>query len=387
MSIQIDISRSEKARADGNASFKKGRWAEAIGHYTNAVVFNPQDPIAYCNRALAYLKLDKFKDAERDCSSALELPKGESNVKALYRRGMARKGQNRAKEAIEDMEQVLHLDKQNEAAKAELRELKQKLGEKEQRSPKRPCTPPNLTAPAINGQCENKDERGLSKVTDRIQDLKIHKAVQEDMSPGQDEKISFTTMRQSRDKKKSSYIVANSSSNSAEDTTLAAIPQTFSPSKSKVDSSKQYSIHSQPVASKDEPSKPTSLPPLPSTLDVASTSPGAGLSLLRHLTLSPPYNFSLISLYPPANIPKILGNLLEPDTLGLVLMALKDGSKRGAEDKARVRVLFEGLRATKRWKMNTAMLSTAEKEAGQEAWEGCGGVGKWIEGVGANEAL
>lgn len=72
---------------------------------------NPDDPLAFCNRAQAYLKLDKWvlvylhssrsrwQDAERDCTTALELQK--SNIKALYRRALARKGMKRYDEALE----------------------------------------------------------------------------------------------------------------------------------------------------------------------------------------------------------------------------------------------------------------------------------------------
>jgi hypothetical protein len=95
MPFTPDPAKSEKARQDvrastipsivlipqGNASFKRGRWTEAIGmgdhrdamrirkrafgliiagHYTTAVVSNPTDPIPYTNRAAAYLKLEKW---------------------------------------------------------------------------------------------------------------------------------------------------------------------------------------------------------------------------------------------------------------------------------------------------------------------------------------
>jgi len=33
----------------------------------------------------------RWKDAERDCTSAITLPEGGRNVKALYRRALARK--------------------------------------------------------------------------------------------------------------------------------------------------------------------------------------------------------------------------------------------------------------------------------------------------------
>ena len=73
--------------------------------------------MGYSNRAAAYLKLEKsvsrsmgqtravdpdvtstrYKDAEKDCTIALELAAG--TIKALYRRALARKGLGRIQDA------------------------------------------------------------------------------------------------------------------------------------------------------------------------------------------------------------------------------------------------------------------------------------------------
>lgn len=42
----------------------------------------------------------RYHDAERDCTSALALPKGKNNIKALYRRGLARKGMRKVEGAL-----------------------------------------------------------------------------------------------------------------------------------------------------------------------------------------------------------------------------------------------------------------------------------------------
>jgi hypothetical protein len=44
---------------------------------------------------------NRWKDAERDCSTAISLAKGEANVKALYRRSLARKALGEIDGAIE----------------------------------------------------------------------------------------------------------------------------------------------------------------------------------------------------------------------------------------------------------------------------------------------
>jgi len=94
----------------GNAAFKAGDYATAIGHYTAAALADPSDPTFFLNRAAAYLKLSKYvstppkshrspshplspretrnEDAERDCTTVLGL--SNTNVKALFRRAQAR---------------------------------------------------------------------------------------------------------------------------------------------------------------------------------------------------------------------------------------------------------------------------------------------------------
>jgi hypothetical protein len=46
--------------AQGNAAFKAGKYAEAVGHYTAAAQADPSDATFFLNRAAAYLKLAKY---------------------------------------------------------------------------------------------------------------------------------------------------------------------------------------------------------------------------------------------------------------------------------------------------------------------------------------
>jgi hypothetical protein len=46
--------------SQGNAAFKGGDYAVAIGLYTEAIQTKPDDPTFPLNRAAAYLKLDKY---------------------------------------------------------------------------------------------------------------------------------------------------------------------------------------------------------------------------------------------------------------------------------------------------------------------------------------
>lgn len=93
----------------GNAAFKAADYPTAIGHYTDAILADSSDHTFFLNRAAAYLKLGKYvhsqstqkllhaaewmflrsKDAERDCTKVLA--SNPNNVKALFRRGQARR--------------------------------------------------------------------------------------------------------------------------------------------------------------------------------------------------------------------------------------------------------------------------------------------------------
>ncbi|KAI8009544.1 RNA polymerase II-associated protein 3 [Camellia lanceoleosa] len=55
--------------------------------------------VAYANRAMAYLKMRRFQEAEDDCTEALNLD--DRYIKAYSRRSTARKELGKLKESIE----------------------------------------------------------------------------------------------------------------------------------------------------------------------------------------------------------------------------------------------------------------------------------------------
>ncbi|SNX83278.1 uncharacterized protein MEPE_01985 [Melanopsichium pennsylvanicum] len=122
---QSDREQAEKFKQLGNEAFRKQQWAEAIGHYSAAQLSDPNEATYPLNRAMAYLKLGKFLDAERDCTTALSM--SPNNVKALYRRATASIGANELEKAVEDYEAVIRLDPKNAEAKAGLAKACQAL--------------------------------------------------------------------------------------------------------------------------------------------------------------------------------------------------------------------------------------------------------------------
>lgn len=120
-SDSVAAANAEKEK--GNELFKKGMYAKAIEHYSASMTLDPSNSVLPINRAMALLKLERFEEAERDCTLGLKLDS--KNVKALWRRGIARRSLGSVDEAKKDFETALTIDPVNKAVKEELAKLKQ----------------------------------------------------------------------------------------------------------------------------------------------------------------------------------------------------------------------------------------------------------------------
>jgi DnaJ family protein C protein 7 len=115
-----DNPRFMKAKDEGNAFFKAGKFQEAVDAYTRAleVSTTPEDKAtALVNRAAANYQL-KNSDPQRttqviiDCNEVIELDSSPnktwpSTIKAYLRRGLAYEEKEKYEQAIEDMRRVL----------------------------------------------------------------------------------------------------------------------------------------------------------------------------------------------------------------------------------------------------------------------------------------
>ncbi|KAH9066280.1 hypothetical protein EDB87DRAFT_702726 [Lactarius vividus] len=136
------------SKEKGNAAFKAGDYPAAIGHYTAATIADPSDPTYLLNRAAAYLKLSKCEDAERDCSTVLNLSNNK-NVKAFFRRAQARVSLQKLGEAHNDLQWALKIEPNNNAVKAELARVDELIVSKKGKARAAPLdvtTPPPVSS-------------------------------------------------------------------------------------------------------------------------------------------------------------------------------------------------------------------------------------------------
>ncbi|XP_021734451.1 RNA polymerase II-associated protein 3-like isoform X2 [Chenopodium quinoa] len=108
----------------GNEYFKQKKFNEAIDCYSRSIALSPT-AVAYANRAMAYLKIKRFQEAEDDCTEALNLD--DRYIKAYSRRATARKELRKLRDSLEDVEFALRLEPQNEDLKKQRSEVKSLL--------------------------------------------------------------------------------------------------------------------------------------------------------------------------------------------------------------------------------------------------------------------
>ncbi|KAF7641738.1 hypothetical protein LDENG_00273570, partial [Lucifuga dentata] len=108
-------------KQEGNDFVKKGQYEDARGKYSKCLKIKPEECAIYTNRALCYLKLDRFAEAKQDCDAALKLEP--NNKKAFYRRAMANKGLKDYLACSSDLQEVLQQDPNVQEAERELQEV------------------------------------------------------------------------------------------------------------------------------------------------------------------------------------------------------------------------------------------------------------------------
>ncbi|KAF9460879.1 hypothetical protein BDZ94DRAFT_1197036 [Collybia nuda] len=104
----------EELKNEGNQKFKQGDYSGAGELYTQAIIEYGAKGLLHSNLAAVYLKLELFEDADKAATIALSYePK---NIKARFRRGMARKAMGRLSAALADFETITSADPNNREA-------------------------------------------------------------------------------------------------------------------------------------------------------------------------------------------------------------------------------------------------------------------------------
>ncbi|KAJ0012530.1 hypothetical protein NQD34_016864 [Periophthalmus magnuspinnatus] len=106
----------------GNAYFKEGKYEAAVECYGRGMEADSLNVLLPANRAMAYLKLERFKEAEEDCTKAISLDNTYSKAFAS-RRATARVSLGKLEEAKKDFEEVLKLEPGNKQALNELQKI------------------------------------------------------------------------------------------------------------------------------------------------------------------------------------------------------------------------------------------------------------------------
>jgi tetratricopeptide (TPR) repeat protein len=113
-------------KEQGNEYFKEKRYAEAIDCYSRSIVLQPT-AVAFANRAMAYIKMRRFEEAEYDCSETIDLD--DRYVKAYSHHGTAKKELGKLLDAMDDFEFALRLEPENKELKKQYEEARRMYGE------------------------------------------------------------------------------------------------------------------------------------------------------------------------------------------------------------------------------------------------------------------
>ncbi|CAI9103572.1 OLC1v1002083C1 [Oldenlandia corymbosa var. corymbosa] len=117
----MEISDAESNRRLGNARFKEKNYNAAIEYYSNSIGLLPTAE-SYANRALAYIKMKRYQEAEIDCTEALKLNR--SCLNAYESRLYARRQLGKFDKSLEDANVCLSLKPNDQKIEKEIAELR-----------------------------------------------------------------------------------------------------------------------------------------------------------------------------------------------------------------------------------------------------------------------
>lgn len=117
---ELDVM-AEQEREKGNEAFRAGDYEEALEHYNTSIQMN-SNIITYNNRAITYIKLQRYEDALNDCNVVLSIEY--TNIKALLRRAVSLDHLGKSSQALVDYEAALKVEPNNAMAIAGVKKLR-----------------------------------------------------------------------------------------------------------------------------------------------------------------------------------------------------------------------------------------------------------------------
>ncbi|NXI13318.1 SGTB protein, partial [Irena cyanogastra] len=72
-SLPEGVVKADQLKDEGNNHMKEENYGAAVDCYTRAIELDPNNAVYYCNRAAAQSKLNNFREAIKDCESAIAI--------------------------------------------------------------------------------------------------------------------------------------------------------------------------------------------------------------------------------------------------------------------------------------------------------------------------
>lgn len=122
----------EGGKQQGNSCFQQGDYLQAIAWFSGSLqhrnlVDAETQTALFSNRALAYNKLERWAEAEADCTDALKTASAAAACKAHYRRGLARCELGELTGALQDVNAVLGAPQYADKGHPECEKLKARV--------------------------------------------------------------------------------------------------------------------------------------------------------------------------------------------------------------------------------------------------------------------
>lgn len=118
----IDPTKAEEAREEGNKKFKEMDFPGAVAAYSEMIKRAPEDPRGYSNRAAAFVKLFEFPSAVDDCNLAIK--KDSTFIRAYIRKAQAYFGMRKYSECVDACDEATRVDIEHHKG-ANAREIEQ----------------------------------------------------------------------------------------------------------------------------------------------------------------------------------------------------------------------------------------------------------------------